>query len=203
MSADKRAIRQILREGRRGLSVAVVESAGAAVCAQILTFAPYQTAVSVIAYVADENEIPTARLLDEVVRSGRIVYLPCHTPEPALIAWRPGERLSAGAGGILEPAGCRPAHPEPPAIAFLPVVAWDETGTRLGRGGGFYDRVFAQLAAGIVRVGLAYELQRWPELPREPWDVPLHYVITEQRIVRCTRPEAVQPALLQKGGLHW
>ena len=81
------------------------------------------------------------------------------------------------------------------------MVAWDARGGRLGRGGGFYDRLFAELTNGVTRVGLAYEFQECPEIPCEPWDVCLDYVITERRVVGCGG--AVDEASPEKGGLQW
>jgi 5-formyltetrahydrofolate cyclo-ligase len=101
---------------------------------------------------------------------------------------------------VCEPATGVSTLPGLPAVAFLPVVAWDAPGGRLGRGGGFYDRLFTRLPRAITRVGLAYEFQEYPDLPRDPWDVCLDYVITERRLVRCGG--AGMDASLQKGGLQ-
>ncbi len=202
MSLDKRAIRQALRERRACLAATAVEAAGTAVCGRLQHFAPYDAARSVLAYVAVDNEIPLMGLFADVAASGRQLYLPRSTVPPAFAPWRPGDPLVTGGGGFPEPstdvAGCI----EGPAVALVPLLGWDEAGTRLGRGGGFYDRFFADGApAEMVRVGVAYEFQHCANLPRDPWDVALHYVITERRIVRCG-DGLVQPASLQKGGLH-
>ena len=111
------------------------------------------------------------------------LYLP-HSAG-GVVRWRLGDSLAVGRGGVREPLRGAPEHPETPAVALVPLVAWDRYGGRLGRGGGFYDRLFAELTSGITRVGLAYEFQEYAELPRDPWDVSLDYVITERRIVRC------------------
>lgn len=200
MNVEKRAIRRDLRARREQLPSASVEDASAQVCAQLRSFPPIQLAASVIAYVADENEIDAGPLLDEIVRSGRRLFVPQNIAGPALIRWRPGSPLAVGRGGVLEPADGVPEIPPDPAVALLPMVAWDEAGTRLGRGGGFYDRLFAGLAVDILRIGLAYEFQQCTELPRDAWDVPVHYVITERRIVPCRYDQSV-PAL-RKGGLQ-
>jgi 5-formyltetrahydrofolate cyclo-ligase len=201
MNAEKREIRQVTQQRRGGLSPADVVSASAAVCARLQTFPPYQAALSVLAYVAADNEISLAALIDAAIGSGRTVYLPQLGDRPAWVRWRPGEPLVPAYGRVLQPCGT-PQRPAIPAVALVPVVAWDEEGTRLGRGGGFYDRIFADFGQGIVRVGVGYECQRYPHLPSDSWDMPLHFVITEQRIVRCAGGERVHPALLQKGGLQ-
>jgi 5-formyltetrahydrofolate cyclo-ligase len=202
MSADKHAIRQALRGRRRRLGSDAVDAAGAAVWAQLRGLASYQTAPALIAYIASENEIPTDRALADSAGCHRHLYLPKDSETLCLVRWQLGEPLIPGRGGVCEPLGGEPLAQGATAMALVPVVAWDGRGTRLGRGGGFYDRAFADGRADIVRVGLAYEFQYWPDLPRDPWDVPLQYVITEQRVVRCLADATVRPELPQKGGLR-
>jgi 5-formyltetrahydrofolate cyclo-ligase len=198
MNVEKRAIRQQLRERRRALSAEAVEAAGRAVQAQLLALPPYKAAVSVIGYIADENEVPTTAVLEETASSGRSLYLPHKTG--GVVRWCLGDNLGVGCGGVREPLRGSPEYPQTPAVALVPLVAWDRYGGRLGRGGGFYDRLFAGLTSGITRVGLAFEFQEYAELPRDPWDVSLDYVITERRIVRCGG--LVAQASFQKGGLQ-
>jgi 5-formyltetrahydrofolate cyclo-ligase len=186
MSDEKRAIRRVLRERRRGLPVTAVEAVGAAIGAQLRTFRPYQEACAVVGYIAHENEVSIAPLLSEVVLSGRELYLPQSANGVRFVRWRPGEPLVPSEGGVPEPLGGAPSQPAEPTVALIPVVGWDESGGRLGRGGGFYDRIL-ELNPEILRVGLAYEFQQVPELPRDSWDVPLDFVITERRIVQCVR----------------
>jgi 5-formyltetrahydrofolate cyclo-ligase len=202
MNVEKRAIRHALRDRRRHLSAAFVEAASAAACARLESFDRYQSAASVVAYVAHENEISAAPLFPAIVQSDRRLYLPRTVPGRPLSRWRPGDPLVVGEGGVQEPIAGTAEQSETPAVVLLPVVAWDNRGTRIGRGGGFYDRLLAELSEGFVRIGLAYEFQECPELPRDPWDVPLHYVITERRIIRCQCSEGMRFRSLQKGGVH-
>lgn len=70
-------------------------------------------------------------------------------------------------------------------LIFLPLVAVDNRGARLGSGAGFYDRRLHHLQ-GQRRwrrpklIGVAYEFQRIPQLQAQPWDVPLDAVITDR-----------------------
>jgi len=202
MSDEKRAIRQLLRQQRQRLSEEQTGQAGAAVSALLRTFAPFADAVSVVGYLATDNEVPTARLLTAAAAVGHVIYLPRHSHTVELVEWRPGDRLRPGRGGVLEPVGAAVRRVESPAIALVPLVAWNHCGLRLGRGGGFYDRLFSRITEGVTRVGLGYEFQEYERLPRDPWDVPLHYVITERRIVDCSWEQPWRPLLLQKGGLQ-
>lgn len=76
-----------------------------------------------------------------------------------------------------------------PALALVPGVGFDQSGTRLGRGQGFYDRALAALrrTGDLCVVGLAFECQIVPELPSDPWDQAMDYVITESRVIRSLR----------------
>lgn len=102
----------------------------------------------------------------------------------------PTRSLSRDAANMLAPG--RDAWPSRPHVILLPLVAFDRSGTRLGQGGGHYDRAMAALARlpeperpaisrpPIVRIGIAWSVQEHPCLPRDPWDIPLDHIITEQ-----------------------
>ena len=68
---------------------------------------------------------------------------------------------------------------------LLPLVAYDLSGTRLGMGGGYYDRYIDALAHRPRLIGIAFQVQQSEDaLPCEPWDIPLDGVITEQGFYR-------------------
>jgi 5-formyltetrahydrofolate cyclo-ligase len=69
-------------------------------------------------------------------------------------------------------------------VVFVPGVVFDLCGNRLGRGGGWYDRILAQLNRGVF-VGLAYDFQVVEKLAAEEWDRKVHFVITENRVIDC------------------
>ena len=75
-------------------------------------------------------------------------------------------------------------------MLFVPGLAFDLEGNRLGRGGGWYDRVLAGLGKAVKRVGLAYEFQIMERLPVEAWDQKVHQIVTEKRVVDCGNLES-------------
>src|SRR6266446_7111916 len=99
MNLKKRALRQRLRIQRRSLSAARVEAAGVAVAARLRDLPLYRAARAVIAYVAHENELPTAPLFPEIVQSARELFLPSQRNADRLLRWRPGVPLVPGPGG--------------------------------------------------------------------------------------------------------
>jgi len=84
--------------------------------------------------------------------------------------------LRRGAFGIPEPGGDI-SKPEELELILVPGVLFDEEGFRIGFGGGYYDRFLRGLS--VPKVGVAFSFQVVRSLPREPWDVPVDILITE------------------------
>ena len=85
--------------------------------------------------------------------------------------------LHAGPFGLRQPAV--DTTEVEPAIILAPLVGFDRRGNRLGQGAGHYDRAFAA-HPHAWRVGVALSVQEVDALPADPWDVPLHAVVTER-----------------------
>ena len=90
--------------------------------------------------------------------------------------------------GILEPCVSQRACLDSSQLdwIFVPLVAFDSSGHRLGMGGGYYDASLAVLRSRIHwrkprLVGLAHEFQRIDHLVVDEWDIPLHGILTNER----------------------
>ena len=86
---------------------------------------------------------------------------------------------------IPEPAAHLPAcHPD---VLFIPLAAFDRRGYRIGYGAGHYDRALASLKAKkpVLAIGIAYATQEVPEVPAEPHDQRLDFVLTEREAISC------------------
>ncbi|MFM7182524.1 MAG: 5-formyltetrahydrofolate cyclo-ligase [Verrucomicrobiales bacterium] len=135
----------------------------------------------------DEPDLrPLAR---ELVEAGRRLALPRVTGEGLAIHEWNGQNasLAAGAMGILEPdpEKCPEIEPSFLAVAVIPGFAFDpQTGIRLGRGAGYYDRWFARSGFQGESVGLALPWQLAGPLPREEHDRPMGWLATSQGMVR-------------------
>lgn len=100
-------------------------------------------------------------------------------------AWEPGDVLVSGAYGISEPA-TPPIDLSELAAVIVPGVGFSRNGDRIGHGVGFYDRFFARSAQhgyDPYRLGLAYDFQIVDLPAPEPWDVPVHCVITPSELI--------------------
>lgn len=141
-------------------------------------------------YIENDGELPTGQLIEALRAKGAEIYLPStHPTEPRSMEfrlWRAGEELVQGRYGIFEPApGSDVIDPADLDIIFVPLVAFDAKGNRIGMGGGYYDTLlakFKELGRGPLPVGIAYEEQMVRELPQETWDMPLPAILTPRRV---------------------
>lgn len=96
-------------------------------------------------------------------------------------SWKEGAPLRQNRYGIPEPVDSCPVPVPEIDLVLVPLVGWDVTGARLGMGASFYDRLFQPFAEKQrpERIGVAYELQKMDSVPCDPWDIPLHGILTE------------------------
>lgn len=140
-------------------------------------FTPTQT---IAGYWAIRDELDCRPILDALVAQAIKRILPVVTGPDLpldLRVWESGAVLEkAGFGTFGPPADAPRAIPD---VLLMPLVGFDKTGTRLGYGGGYYDRTLASLPKRPRLIGLAYAVQELDEIPRLDHDVPLDAVITE------------------------
>ncbi len=193
---DKTELRKRLRARRRALSEAERFQRSHAVCERLRRRSEFQRARRIALYLPNDGEVDPTPLLDVIWGTRRTALLPVLRVlagnRLAFHPYRPGDLLAPNRYGIPEPVA-HPGEAMPPHaldLVLMPLVAFDSHGHRLGMGGGFYDRTFAFLRQRRHwhrprLVGVAYDFQEVPELPAEPWDVPLHAVVTESRWIPC------------------
>jgi 5-formyltetrahydrofolate cyclo-ligase len=98
-------------------------------------------------------------------------------------ACAPGEMVPGPIGAPEPPTWARSVPAESIDLFLVPGLAFDAAGGRLGRGGGHYDATLAAMPLRAPRIGLAFEAQIVPEVPREAHDVALDAVVTEDRVL--------------------
>jgi 5-formyltetrahydrofolate cyclo-ligase len=188
----KRLLRDALRSSRRRLAADWLARRSADVCARILASDAFAAARRLVGYAPMPGEVDPGSVLDAAHARGVPVYLP-RLEGDALRFLAPDGPLVPGRHGVLEPASGTPLGGTDPATMFLvPGVAFDLTGTRLGRGGGHYDRALPA-CPGATTVGVAFEFQIIPRLPRDAWDVSVWAVATDARLIVTTPQDAGRP----------
>ncbi len=99
--------------------------------------------------------------------------------------WMPGSALERRKFGLHEPLETQPER-DPPFL-FVPLVAFDRRGNRLGYGAGYYDAYLRDVRARqrVRAIGVAFDEQELAEIPREPQDEPLDMILTPSRVIAC------------------
>ena len=134
-------------------------------------------------YLPVGSEAPADSFANHLVLAGKSLCLPCvedNSADMVFRQWAPGEDLVLGYAGVAEPSPSAPLA-IPDAI-FAPLVAFDRSMNRLGQGGGHYDRVFARYDHAM-RIGVAWSGQERDDLVLDPWDMPLHAIVTEREFI--------------------
>ena len=138
----------------------------------------------VAGYWPVRGEADPRALMMALSRKGHALALPCVAARHAPLifrSWYEDHCLIANVFGIEKPEPHREIVV--PSVVFVPLLAFDASGHRLGQGGGHYDRTLATLP-GVTAIGIAYAGQELPELPRQDHDHRLDAVLTEQGLRR-------------------
>tara|TARA_B100000029_G_scaffold226696_1_gene224464 strand:- start:1410 stop:1958 length:549 start_codon:yes stop_codon:yes gene_type:complete len=93
--------------------------------------------------------------------------------------WSFNEPLAINKYGIPEPLSKKIKYPD---VLLIPLVAFDKNLNRLGYGGGYYDRYLAKFRKNkkIMKIGIAYSIQKIQKIPTNKYDIKLDHVITEK-----------------------
>jgi 5-formyltetrahydrofolate cyclo-ligase len=181
----KPELRKSLRAARRAIPPQQRISAARSVAEHVAQAFHLHAGQRIALYAPLREELDTAPLAALARSRGCTIYLPridrrAHTMR--LI--ESGAPLRANHLGIDEPQGTRFIAARWLSLVFMPLVGFDGNGTRLGMGGGFYDRAFAfrhlrKVWGGPRLIGLGFALQQVPSIAPEAHDVRLDAVVTE------------------------
>jgi 5-formyltetrahydrofolate cyclo-ligase len=181
IAAAKSDWRSRLLAARRARDPEQLDQARRALRARVLDRVLASGWRAVAAYEPLRTEPGSSELLAELSDSGVRVLVPVLLPDRDLdwAVWSPsGERAPLGREAIATVAA-----------AFVPALAVARDGTRLGRGGGSYDRALARTAAPAC--ALIFDDEFVPELPRDAWDRPVRAAVTPTAWIELPRPPGV------------
>ncbi len=190
IKARKRELRSELIAARARLGSAERQAASAAIAARLAALEPFRSAETVGLYAPLGTEVDVSAIAIAVLARGGRVAFPRSVAGARRLefcACNVGELVRGPLGAGEPPPGARQVPLSEIQCFVIPGVGFSRDGLRLGRGGGYYDVTLKQ-ATGAVRIGVAFDLQLRPELPREPHDVPLDAIVTERDTLRFQRP---------------
>ena len=184
---QKVTLRKQLRQQRKAIPPAARDAAAKQIARHVLALPTWSSQKNIAIYLAADGEADPQPLARRALQQGKRVFLPVITPDKTLsfAQWQPGDTLVENEFGIGEPAGHVPRIAVTSIdLVCMPLVGWSRDGTRLGMGGGFYDRTLAG-APAVTRLGLAYDCQLSSNIPCEHWDIRMAWVGTESGLHRC------------------
>lgn len=161
-----------------------------AILTRLLATDLYQNSNTILAYASFGSEVQTDALLERVLKDKKTLVLPRLKPAGHSLALHVVKDLSSDL--LVSKFHIREPRPDLPRfrleqipLLLVPGLAFDEYGSRLGRGLGCYDRLLANSTEDNTVVALAFETQivGGVEIPEEDNDMPMDMIITESRII--------------------
>lgn len=185
LQAEKRRMRNALRDAGRALPDGYIAKASEIIAAHVINLPEYQNAKTIFCFASLPREVSTYGLLAHALQSGRRICTPACvcSGEMELRQLDALSRLSSGAFGIPEPpANAKRLRPSEIDLAVIPCLSCDYSGNRLGKGGGYYDRFLAEYQGSALLVCL--DLLVREGIPMEPHDRAVPVVVTERGVYR-------------------
>lgn len=181
----KRDLRRLMLERRNSLAPSECLAAGRRAQQHGLALAEFAAARTVALYAPIRNEVATGMLHDAALAAGKRVVFPAMVADLLVFrVVRVPEDLVCSRFGICEPLpGCPVIAPEEIDLFFIPGVAFDSAGLRVGYGKGFYDKTLHRLEGQGRLVGLCYDFQLVEPISGAPHDVQMDMVVTDQRVI--------------------
>jgi len=135
----------------------------------------FKSAEVILFYLSFDGEVDTYSMIEDSLGMGKAIAVPfVERGEkdilPCLIKSISSKSLKKGLYGIKQPKRFYPIDLERIDLVIVPGVCFDKKGNRLGRGKGYYDRFLKKLSSSTKKIGLAFDFQILPSLPREPHD---------------------------------
>ncbi len=185
-----------MRAQRRSLEPDEHQRRSAAIRRRLLSATVFMRAGRFAAFLSNDGEPELGPLFHRAAQLGKLAYLPSlHGNSLWFLPFTLEAPMVTNRFGIAEPA-CHPdkrVKPYALDLVLVPLVAFDDLGSRLGMGGGYYDRAFAYLNARKrwrrpKLIGVAFEFQRADKIPTRPWDVRLDGIVTDLGFYPAGRP---------------
>ena len=192
IQARKQVLRQSIIAAREKLPASERLRLSHGIVATICRLPEYRRAHSVLGYLNFGAELAAELWVQQALADGKRVLLPRVNRSSKhldmYIVQNLQQDVAPGSWGIREPVVERCSKENAPGtvdFVLLPGVAFTREGARLGYGGGFYDKLLAQMPHRPVLVAGAFALQMVQEIPQEITDRNVGWLVTEIETIRC------------------
>jgi 5-formyltetrahydrofolate cyclo-ligase len=186
---DKVELRSQLRNRLLAMSPEQRKEKSRRACRNLMALEQYQAASIIMIYLSLPHEVDTAEAILHAWQLGKTIAVP-------KISWQQRHMIpvqitsletgfSTGASGLRNPVAGVPIPFGQIDLVVAPALGFDRLGNRLGRGGSFYDRFFANREVIASRCGLAFAEQVVDSIPTTESDEPVDLVVTDEEVIRC------------------
>lgn len=177
---EKQSLRARTRGFLTGLDAGLKQEASRKILAQLEDWHPWRIARTVCAF----SPLSTEPDIFDPWPSGKKIILPRVTQYGLSLHFIENlDELVEGSFGILEPSSEAPQAPPRADLILVPGLAFDRFGMRLGRGGGYYDRLLADFEG--LRVGICFEGVIFDRIPFESHDQRVDFLASPAGIISC------------------
>lgn len=195
MSSELKTIRKELRKKRRQLTPYQQKKAAQQILNQLRHHQCFKSSQNIGLYLSAFGEIQTKAIIEYCFLKQKKVFLPVICNMNQKLVWVAiskyqyrNKRFTQHPLGMREPVATRGQHVATLDLLLMPLLACDTLGSRIGMGGGFYDRTLANTPKKPFRLGLAHHFQFIPTpFTRQPWDQALDALVTPQMFLRFKR----------------
>lgn len=176
MTTEKRNLRHIVRSRIATLSQSQRQQASQQIFSAVESLSAFAEAGVVALFASLPDEPQSQKFIEKWHGRKRIVLPRIEGDEMHFFDYAP-EKMLAGEFGIAEPQGDISCAPEEIDLMVMPGVAFTSTGSRMGRGKGFYDRYLSLNGFRATTVGVCFKEQLVEQIPTETHDKPADYII--------------------------
>lgn len=181
----KNKLRKEIEAQRNALDFQWLEMASAQVARNFQTLETFHSAEMVALYMSIAGEIQMDALFPKCWKLGKRTCIPIFNAETKIYEMAEITRethIKTGHYGIREPVYPSLISTESIDLMAVPGIAFDSQGNRLGRGGGYYDRLLNNFRGYSAAV--AFDFQILKEIPCEPHDVPVNGIVTDTKLLK-------------------
>ncbi len=136
--------------------------------------------------IPEKREVQTNPITSHLKQLGKRVVIPKIIAGGHLENYllEPATALEKNTWGILEPVSGQVVSPREIDVVFVPLLAYDHRGHRVGYGGGYYDRFLAQCRPETLLIGLSFFPAAAAISDLEPTDLPMDYCVTPDGVTK-------------------
>jgi 5-formyltetrahydrofolate cyclo-ligase len=175
MKERKKELRRLIARRKASLTDATLKALSINILETLENHPAFRSSNTVLLYHSMKDEVYTHAFIEKWSKQKHILLPVVQGDELKIRSYHDPDDLTVGAYGIKEPTGAVFLDYARIDLIIVPGVAFDTSGSRLGRGKGYYDKLLPELTAR--KIGICFPFQLLDEIPAEEFDVRMDEVI--------------------------